>query len=55
MYKHLIVFGAGGHGQTVADLALSSGDCEKVSFVDDSYPDNTTQHIKRRCLSNSAW
>jgi hypothetical protein len=38
MYKHLLIVGSGGHGQSVADLALSSGQFEKVSFVDDSYP-----------------
>ena len=42
MYKHLVIVGSGGHGQAVADLALSSGDFEKVSFVDDSFPKNTT-------------
>ncbi|MEW6996611.1 hypothetical protein AADZ86_02735 [Colwelliaceae bacterium BS250] len=42
MYKQLVIVGSGGHGQAVADLALSSGKFEKVSFVDDSYPDNTT-------------
>lgn len=41
MYKHLIIVGSGGHGQAVADLALSSGDFKKISFVDDSYLDNT--------------
>lgn len=38
MYNHLIIVGAGGHGQAVADLALSTGNFEKVSFVDDCYP-----------------
>lgn len=41
MYKHLIIIGCGGHGQAVADLALLSGNFEKVSFVDDSFPQNT--------------
>lgn len=41
MYKHLVIVGSGGHGQAVADLALSSGNFEKVSFVDDSFPRNT--------------
>ena len=40
MYKHLIIVGSGGHGQAVADLALFTGDFEKVSFVDDSFPKN---------------
>jgi sugar O-acyltransferase (sialic acid O-acetyltransferase NeuD family) len=40
MYKHLVIIGSGGHGQSVADLALSSDDFEQVSFVDDSFPDN---------------
>lgn len=40
MYKHLIIVGSGGHGQAVADLALSLGEFEKVSFVDDSFPEN---------------
>ncbi|WP_019026738.1 hypothetical protein [Colwellia piezophila] len=40
MYKHLVIVGSGGHGQAVADLALCSGDFEKVSFVDDSFPKN---------------
>lgn len=42
MYKHLLIVGSGGHGQSLADLALSSGQFEKVSFIDDSYPENTT-------------
>ena len=42
MYKHLIIVGSGGHGQAVADLALSSENFERVSFVDDSFPKNTT-------------
>jgi len=41
MYKHLVIVGSGGHGQAVADLALSLGEFEKVSFVDDSFPKNT--------------
>jgi hypothetical protein len=31
MYKHLIVVGAGGYDQAVADLVLSTGKFEKVS------------------------
>jgi len=42
MYKHLVIVGAGGHGQAVADLAIASGSFEKISFVDDSFPENTT-------------
>ncbi len=42
MYKHLVIVGSGGHGQAVADLALSVGKFDKISFVDDSFPENTT-------------
>lgn len=41
MYKHLVIVGSGGHGQAVADLALSLGRFEKISFADDSFPENT--------------
>jgi sugar O-acyltransferase (sialic acid O-acetyltransferase NeuD family) len=41
MHKHLVIIGAGGHGQATADLALSSGIFEKISFVDDCFPQNT--------------
>ena len=41
MYKHLVIVGSGGHGQAVSDLAISSGEFEKISFVDDSFPKNT--------------
>ena len=40
IYKHLIIVGSGGHGQAIADLALSTGNFERVSFVDDSFPQN---------------
>ena len=40
MFKNLIIIGAGGHGQAVADLAISLDKFEKISFLDDSYPEN---------------
>lgn len=41
IYKHLIIVGSGGHGQAIADLTLSTGNFERVSFVDDYFPQNT--------------
>jgi len=40
MFKHLVIIGAGGHGQAIADLALSLRKFSKISFLDDSYPKN---------------
>ena len=37
MYTHLVIVGAGGHGQAIADLALSLNKFHKISFLDDSY------------------
>ncbi len=33
--KRLVIFGAGGYGQTVADLARQSGRYEQICFLDD--------------------
>jgi sugar O-acyltransferase (sialic acid O-acetyltransferase NeuD family) len=41
MYKHLVIVGAGGHGQAIADLALSISAFQKISFLDDAYPKNS--------------
>lgn len=38
MKKSLVIVGAGGHGQSVADLAELTGNYHKISFVDDSFP-----------------
>lgn len=37
--KRLVIVGAGGHGIVVADAADLSHEWEKISFVDDSYPE----------------
>lgn len=37
--RTLLVLGAGGHGQAVAEAALLSGDWLHVLFVDDRWPD----------------
>ena len=34
----LLVFGAGGHGKVVAETAKSSGEWNRIAFVDDKYP-----------------
>ncbi len=39
MDKVLLILGAGGHGKVVADCALSSGQWDRVLFLDDRYPD----------------
>lgn len=38
MTKSLVIVGAGGHGQAVADLAELTGNYHEISFVDDSFP-----------------
>ncbi|KGJ94238.1 acetyltransferase [Thalassotalea sp. ND16A] len=39
MTSSLIIVGAGGHGQAVADLAESTGEYEEICFVDDCFPE----------------
>jgi len=39
--RSLLVLGAGGHGQAVAEAALLSGDWQRVLFVDDRWPQLT--------------
>lgn len=39
--RTLLVLGAGGHGQAVAEAALLSGDWQHVLFVDDRWPQLT--------------
>lgn len=39
MSNTLIIVGAGGHGQAIADLAESTGEYEKIYFVDDCFPE----------------
>jgi len=39
--RTLLVLGAGGHGQAVAEAALLSGDWQRVLFVDDRWPQLT--------------
>lgn len=36
--KTLLILGAGGHGKSVAEAALLSGDWEKIVFIDDRWP-----------------
>ena len=38
--KQLIIWGASGHGRVVADCALTSFEWQRVSFVDDVWPQN---------------
>lgn len=38
MTKSLVIVGAGGHGQAVADLAELTGDYHEICFLDDSFP-----------------
>ena len=38
MSKTLLVLGAGGHGKSVAEAALLSGEWERVVFLDDAWP-----------------
>ena len=40
MNKKLVIIGAGGHGQSVAELALSLGCYQRISFIDDSFPES---------------
>lgn len=41
----LLIIGAGGHGKVVADTAYESGFWEKISFLDDRYPEVKSQVI----------
>lgn len=36
--KKLLILGAGGHGKSVAEAALLSGDWINIAFLDDSWP-----------------
>ena len=40
MSKTLIIVGAGGHGQSIADLVESEGKYQEIFFVDDSFPES---------------
>lgn len=37
--RRLVVVGAGGHGRSVAEAVLASGEFELVGFLDDAYPE----------------
>jgi len=37
--KRLLIVGAGGHGRSVAEAALASGEFVLAGFVDDAYPE----------------
>ncbi len=39
----LLVVGAGGHGNVVADTASEQGDWQQIAFLDDRYPELTQQ------------
>ncbi len=41
--KKLLILGAGGHGKSVAEAALLSGDWTNIAFLDDSWP--TTESV----------
>lgn len=43
MSKRLLIVGAGGHGRSVAEAALTTGDFTIIGFLDDAYPQ--TSHI----------
>lgn len=44
MMNTLIIIGAGGHGRVVADCAQASNKYKKIVFLDDCYPERTTNH-----------
>lgn len=39
MYQKLLIFGAGGHGKVVADIACDMCRWDEIGFVDDQYPE----------------
>lgn len=41
MTRTLLVLGAGGHGKSVAEAALLSGDWNEVIFLDDNWPQDS--------------
>lgn len=51
--KSLLVLGAGGHGQAVAEAALLRGEWESVIFLDDAWP-QTTQALGCRVVGKVA-
>lgn len=36
--RRLVIFGAGGHGRSVAEAVMASGEFQIVGFLDDAYP-----------------
>jgi sugar O-acyltransferase (sialic acid O-acetyltransferase NeuD family) len=52
--KKLIVFGAGGHGQVVADVAIQAG-WSVAGFVDDRLGTDSTAGLKFPILGDRAW
>ena len=42
----LIILGAGGYGQTVADVAEQSGEYEEIHFLDDN---STADNVIGKC------
>ena len=42
----LIILGAGGYGQTVADIAEQSGEYEEIHFLDDN---STAKSVIGKC------
>lgn len=39
MQKSLLIFGAGGYGRVVYELALATGDFDPIAFLDDAKTD----------------
>ena len=37
-YGNLLIFGAGGYGQVVKELAVETGKFNKIEFIDDNNP-----------------
>ncbi len=46
MNKGLLILGAGGHGQCIAELAVLSGEYTQIAFLDDSYQEGISQRCK---------
>ena len=46
----LVIIGAGGHGQTVADIAVQTGEFEEIVFLDDRFEtEKCPEWIKGSC------
>ncbi len=43
--RKLLIIGAGGHGSVVADAAQESGEWEEIAFLDDKFPDSSSNGV----------